>query len=214
MIKPIFSRKVMKFRYNQSINKMKKSLLIIGVLCSLLIQTWTAFAAGEDDKNKAALIKILDSAKMSDCQSALVPIYDIELKQFLEFLDTNFQNKSSNSSLTDIAIARYQDFKENLNNLFGRVNVNDPNQGYLEAQKAYSLCSDLKTQYFVEAKKMMIDHIKETAAVKTTTIMLEKYQAINSKLRDLNTSISQMYGYFMSFKNMLPGFVGECLTSG
>jgi hypothetical protein len=40
---------------------------------------------------------------MSQCQSALTPIYDIELKQFMEFLEKNFQNKSSTSSLTNIA---------------------------------------------------------------------------------------------------------------
>lgn len=202
---------------------MKNKLFIIGMITALLMQSVTVFASAEDDTNKAALIKFLDTAKMSDCQSALAPIYDIELKQFLEFLDTNFQNKSSNSSLTNIAIARYQDYKENLNNLFARVNVGvsdymslnetDPTQNGVLAQQSYAACSDLKTAYFDQAKKAMIDHIKKTAAVKTTTIMLEKYQAINSQLRDLNTAISQMYGYFMSFKVMLPGFVESCLKA-
>lgn len=180
----------------------------------LLLQAMTAFASAEDDKNKAALIKILDSAKMSECQSALAPIYDIELKQFLEFLDTNFQNKSNTGSLTNIAIARYQDFKENLNNLFLMVHVNSSDQNILATQTAYALCANIKNEYFSKAKKMMIDHIKKTSSVKTTTILIEKYQAINSKLRDLNTAISQMYGYFVSFDKMLPSFIGKCLTSG
>ncbi len=193
---------------------MKKSLIIVGMICSLLIQSLTVFASEEDDQNKAALIKQLDSANMSDCLSVLAPIYDIELKQFLEFLEVNFQNKSSSSSLTNIAIARYQNFKENLNNLFAKVNVNDAGQEYLAIQAAYATCGEIKNEYFDKAKKVMIDHIKKTTAIKTTTIMLEKYQSINSKLRDMNTSISQMYGYFMSFKSMLPGFVVKCLTSG
>lgn len=193
---------------------MKRSLLIIGIILTLIMQSVTAFASAEDDKNKAALIKILDSAQMSQCQSALTPIYDIELKQFMEFLEKNFQNKSSTSSLTNIAIARYQDFKENLNNLFAKVSINGSNQSYLAAQNAYVLCANIKNEYFLQAKKVMIDHIKKTAAAKTTTIMLEKYQGINSKLRDMNTSISQMYGYFMSFNKMLPGFIEQCLTSG
>lgn len=184
------------------------------MLNMLLLQTMTAFASAEDDKNKAALIKILESSKMSECQTALAPIYDIEIKQFLEFLDTNFKNKSSTSSLTNIAIARYQDFKENLNNIFAKISINSSDQNYVAAQTAYALCANIKNEYFAQAKKMMIDHIKMTVSVKTTTILLEKYQAINNKLRDTNTAISQMYGYFTSFSKMLPSFVEKCLTSG
>jgi hypothetical protein len=193
---------------------MKKTLLIIGMICTLLTQSLTVFASEEDNKNKAALIRILESSKMVDCESALKPIFAIEQKQFMEFLETNFQNKSSNSSLLNIAIARYQTFKENLNNLFAKLDINDPSQNYLQSQTAYTICLKLKDQASVDAKKAIIDHIKKTTAAKTTTVLLEKYQSINSKLRDLNTSISQMYGYFMSFKAMLPGFVGKCLTSG
>jgi hypothetical protein len=184
------------------------------MICLLMTQSLTVFASAEDDKNKAALISILESSKMVDCERALKPIFAIELKQFMEFLETNFQNKSSNTSLMNIAIARYQNFKENLNNYFAKVDIGDPSQNFLQSQTAYTVCASLKNQAFLDAKKAMIDHIKKTTAAKTTTVLLEKYQSINSKLRDLNTSISQMYGFFMSFKAMLPGFVGKCLTSG
>lgn len=164
--------------------------------------------------DKAILLNILVKAGMTQCNNSLAPIYDLELKQFMDFLETTFQNKSSNSSLMNIAIARYQKFKDRLNDLFSQVGATDSDTDYVEAQNSYGLCSDIKNEYFDKAKKVMIEHIKKTTAIKTTTIMLEKYQSINSKLRDMNTSISQMYGYFMSFKSMLPGFVVKCLTSG
>jgi len=193
---------------------MKKYLLIIGILCSLLTQSITAFASPEDDQLRVQLQKMFDASGMTQCRTALAPLFDLELKQFMEFLDTTFQNKSNNSSLTNLAIARYQGFKENLNQLFSQVSINNSDENIIAAQDAYALCANVKDEYFTQAKKVLIDHIKKTAAVKSASIMLEKYQAINSKLRDLNTAIVQMYGYFMTFKSVLPGFISKCITSG
>lgn len=183
---------------------------------ALLMQTMPAFAAESDADvaARAALMKRFDRAGMTECQSALAPLYDLELKQFQEFLETTFQNKSSNSSLMNIAIARYQKFKDKLNGLFAQIGTTASDTDYVRAQNSYALCAEIKNEYYAQAKKSMIDHIKKITSIKTTTIMLEKYQAINSKLRDLNMAISQMYGYFMTFKNILPGFVKKCLTSG
>lgn len=194
---------------------MKRKLLIISIICGLLAQSMTAFAADDEAKIKAQLLKNLDAAPVSQCQDALVPLFDLELNDFLKFLDQSFQNKSSSGSLTNISIARYRDYKRTLNDIFARLDVNDPkNQDVATANAAYALCSNLLTVYFSAAKKMLIDHVKQTAAVKSTSALLDKYQAINSKLRDLNLAISQLYGYFAAFKNLLPGFVKNCLKSG
>lgn len=196
---------------------MQKKFLIIGVIFSLMAQSIMTFAAEADDnaKIKTQLIKKLDEAPISQCQANLVPLFDLELNDFLKFLDKSLQNKSSNSSLTNIAIARYQDYKRTLKDLFARINVNDPkNQNIANSNTAYVLCANLLNVYYSSAKKMMIDHIKKTTAIKNTSVLLEKYQAINSKLRDLNMAISQLYGFFATFKDILPGFVKQCLTSG
>ncbi|MBI5754358.1 hypothetical protein HZA40_04415 [Candidatus Peregrinibacteria bacterium] len=194
---------------------MRKKILIIGIICGLLTQSIVAFAADVDAKIKTQLIKKLDEAPVTQCKDYLVPLFDLELKDFLQYLDTTFQNKSSNSSLTNTAIARYQDYKSTLEGLFSRLDINDPkNQDYVTASAAYDLCANLLNVYYSTGKKMMIDHIKQTAATKNTSVLLEKYQAINSKLRDLNTVIAQMFGYFSTFKDIFPGFVEQCLTSG
>lgn len=193
---------------------MKKYLIIIGIICGILSQSVLVFAGEEDAKIKAELVKQLDEAPISQCKEKLIPIFDLELKDFFKFLDESFQNKSSNSSLTNIAIVRYQDFKNSLNDYFARLNINNAsNEEYVRANNAYVLCAELLDQYFAVAKSQMIDHIKKTSAVKTASVLLEKYKAINNRLRDLNTAISQMYGYFASFKALLPGFVKNCLQS-
>ena len=58
-----------------------------------------------------------------------------------------------------------------------------------------------------------MEHIRNTSAQKKTTVMIEKYKAINNKLRDLNLAIAQMYGFFGTFKEKLPSFTQYCQKS-
>lgn len=192
-------------------------------LLIFLLNNLVVFAEPAEEENaefkqiKAELTQRLSKQVLSQCRQALVPLFDIELKEFFEFLEANFQNKSSNSSLTNIAIARFRDYKRNLNNYFAELNpAYDAELGtesYKAASANYLTCSKIKDEYFDLAKKILIDHIKTTSAEKKTSVMLEKYQAINSRLRDLNMEISQLYGYFMAFKEKLPGFLQQCVSS-
>jgi hypothetical protein len=59
----------------------------------------------------------------------------------------------------------------------------------------------------------MVNHIKTTSSEKKATIMVEKYKSINDQLRSLNFNMAQMYSYFATFKNKLPGYLGnQCIT--
>lgn len=194
---------------------MFKKIKILAFLLILILNSLTVFAAADDEykKIKEELEENIATQPLTECRKALAPAFDIELYQFLQFLETNFQNKSSNSSLTNTAIARYRDYKRNLNRLFVQLKPKSDKETYETANQNFLLCSKLKNSYFDMAKKSLIDHVKKTSAQKQTTILLEKYQAINARLRDLNLEISQMYGYFMTFFNKLPGFLQNCVTS-
>lgn len=202
---------------------MKKSLIIIGLVGAILTHSLVAVASDapigagaspEQEKIKAELLRKLDNLPVSECKDTLSALMDNELKEFLDFLDQTFQNKSSNSSLTNLAIAKYSEYKTNIDNLFSRINVNDEVANIVAANNAYGICAGLVDEYYAAGKKILFDHIKQNTSVKTTAILLEKYQAINSKLRDLNMTISQMFGYFSTFKAVFPGFLKQCITSG
>lgn len=205
---------------NKKIQKLAAVLLflLIFLLNNLVVSAEPAEEENAEFKQiKAELTQRISKQALSQCRQALVPLFDIELKEFFEFLEANFQNKSSNSSLTNIAIARFRDYKRNLNNYFAELNpAYDAELGtesYKAASANYLTCSKIKDEYFDLAKKILIDHIKTTSAEKKTSVMLEKYQAINNRLRDLNMEISQLYGYFMVFKEKLPGFLQQCVSS-
>ncbi len=222
---------------------MKK--LIIWTICALTLLlniSATVLAldpAEEIAKLKEQLQNDIGTTSITECQNTLVPVYDLELMEFLRFLELNFQNKSANSSLTNIAIQRYSEFKRNIRQNFNSLqpgltaysdpipNVSDViAEGLVPLSRlgsdfkgitqdeiaAYQACAQITDSYLDLAKSRMIEQIKNTNAQKRTTMMVEKYQAINTQLRELNSQISRMYGYFMTFKEKLPGFLQECVS--
>jgi hypothetical protein len=163
---------------------------------------------------KAQLIEQVPKESLEKCQETLVPLYDIETMTFLMFLDTTFQNKSSTSSLVNIAIARYAEYKKAIRSYYKKLSpeytVDEGAQVFKDQFNVYSLCGTISDSYLDLAKQHMIEHIKNNVATKKTTMLLEKYQSINDKLRDLNMEIAEMYSFFVTFKNKLPFFVENC----
>lgn len=196
----------------------KHTSTIVAASLILLLQTGilTTYAASSEDEFKeikATLKEQIGKDPIRLCQQNLVPAYDVELMDFLKFLEANFQNKSSNSSLTNIAISRYAKYKNNIEALFAELRPGVDGETYDTENQSYIECSKISEGYISLAKTKMIEHIKNTNAQKKTTVMLEKYQAINKLLRDLNFRVAEMYGYFMTFKEKLPGFLQECIQN-
>ena len=158
---------------------------------------------------KEELKSTLIEGGIQSCKKNLSRALDVEFYDFLKFLEVNFQNKSSNSSLANIAIGRYRDYKLNVENLFAQIKAVEGT--FAQQNAAYLDCIVIKDEYLKLAKSKLLEHIKKNSAQKKTIVLLEKYQAINSKLRDLNVEIAEMYASFMTFKERLPGFLQECI---
>jgi hypothetical protein len=153
--------------------------------------------------------------------------YDAELKDFLDFLDANFQNTSATSSLTELAIARYREYRDSLKSQFDILQAsgvtlatkaaNDSSNGFVLSRVAtfddrmaeYALCEELVNTYTSKGREIMMSHIRTAAAQKKTVMLLEKYKTLNTKLRELNMKTAQMYGLFATFANKLPGYICE-----
>lgn len=165
---------------------------------------------------KNLTLPLLKTSSMTECVDLLTPLYDAETLVFLDFLDKNFKNKSSTSSLLNIAAARYIQYKRTLRSYFVLITPNDPGMDSAETTSelyAFSKCNQLTETYISQVKEMMIVHIRNNVYQKKTTILLDKFKSINDKLSELNLKLAQMYGYFMSFKDRLPGFLSECVTN-
>ncbi len=150
-------------------------------------------------------------ANPTNCKIILPRIYDDYTKLFFKFLEENFNNKSSNTSLTNIAIAKFREYKTLIEDTFLLVTPDIGGEGLAQQFTTISECAQL-TQTYIEVKKeLMIDHIRNTSAQKRATIFVEKSRVINNRLSDLNLQIAYMFSHFASFNNRLPQFVKNCV---
>ena len=211
---------------------MKKLVLVITILFSL-----TSFNISFADSPEETLNKFkeqLEKSSTTDCYSNLTAAMDLQLIEFMKFLDETFRSKHSNSSLINIAIARFTEYRLALNDLFAKIppsfgydsptaatDLNTEDQSLQIFEKnyertetiAYARCKELMDDYVKKARELMIEHIKNNTAQKKTIMIIEKYESINNKLQDLNFEIAQMYGYFTTFKDKLPWINTKCVGS-
>lgn len=168
------------------------------------------------DSLKDSLAAEIAGSPAALCQDTLIPVMDLELLNFLQFMEQNFQNKSSTSSLSNIAIARFSEYRMAINEHFAKVGVEEAiaNVDTREDQLvAYNNCEKLKNSYIDAGKKSLIEYAKTNAAQKQSIVILDKYKSINDKLREMNLSIARMYSLLATFKQKIPGFVRECITN-
>lgn len=162
--------------------------------------------------------------------------FETELKEFMEFLDTNFKNESSTSSLVSLAIARYREYRDALRSQFKHIQISgikaaqenvgtDGNEIYdpllmtdladfNTTVKQYAICEEMVETYVSLGRQEMLKHIKKSAAQKKTIMLLEKFKALNVRLRNLNMKISEFAALYKTFENKFPGFSPKsCMKS-
>jgi len=197
---------------------MKKFLIPLLIIFFIFSNYFVSYADNASEL-QGIVLSFSDDEEISanNCLQTLMPKFDSETLLFMQFLDQTFQNKSSTSSLVNIAIIRYREYKSVINGLMATVSVADSDANMVETNeenfKSYDLCQKYANSYIHSAKEIMIKRIKTTSSQKKATIFVEKYKSINDGLRKLHFSLSEMYSYFMTFKNKLPGFIcDQCIS--
>lgn len=212
-MKNIYSQRAMKSRH--IIRKLVVLLVLVAFSGNSVVFAAEKLLSSELESRREVLKEALPGADLVGCDVLLKELYDIETMEFLGFLDVHFKNKSSTSSLTNTAIARYLQYKKTISDHFDQfspdVSTVKDVRAYDLALTSYEACSALTDSYVRLAKEQMIRHIKNNNVQKKTTVMLEKFKSVNEKLRDLNSAIAELYSFFATFKNKLPGFLRKCV---
>ncbi|MBL4694683.1 hypothetical protein JKY72_04915 [Candidatus Gracilibacteria bacterium] len=132
----------------------------------------------------------------------------------MKFLEQNFENKSSTSTLTKTAIARYRTHRDLLRSIYLSLTpTREAGVSFEEAIESHAQCQKITEAYIQVAKDKLISHVRSTSVQKQTTVMIEKYKSINGKVRDMHLAIAKMYGFYVTFKNKLPGFIQQCIKN-
>ena len=178
-------------------NKIRKIVAAICVICSLGIIFMMIPAS--------YAVTTPPRIPISECKDTLTREFDVEMKNFFQFLDTNFKNKSATSSLVSLAIARYREYRDSLRDQLKKVQVEGLDSAKQSAD--YALCQELVETYISLGREQMLSHIKAGAAQKKTVMLLEKFKALNAKLRGLNMRVAEMLALFDTFKTKFPGYI-------
>lgn len=128
--------------------------------------------------------------------------------EFSAFLEVHFQSKANNSDLIPTAINTYREYKNEILNELSKYKTGlFDTATQLEKLDACIRIADL---YVERGKTMLKQHVSATAKVKQSTILLEKYKAINEKLGEMNSLIAKILGAFETLKNKFPGYLRDC----
>lgn len=146
------------------------------------------------------------------CLQRIEPFLEAQRNDFLKFIDQNFKNFLANSELIDAAVSRYRSYRATLYQKFHEIVQIDPgNATQVDRLTELNVCENRLRQEFVIAEQALRKHVRATSNVKRTTALLEKLQAINSRLAGMNVNIGQMRGYFETMSKKVPFFVQKCL---
>ncbi|PIR55586.1 hypothetical protein COU74_00410 [Candidatus Peregrinibacteria bacterium CG10_big_fil_rev_8_21_14_0_10_36_19] len=190
---------------------------IITICLSLIFISTTMVSAfayqfpSELSNHATALEASLKNADVAQCMERLGQIYDIKTIEFFKFLETHFQSKSDNSALINVAVAKYDLYRKDLEIAFDKIQPQ--NEGIASTYASYIKCGKIKDTYLKLAKDQMLRSIKTNSVQKQSTVMVEKYKALSDRLRKMNLAMAQMYGYFKTFDNKLPGFLNQCVQN-
>jgi len=145
-----------------------------------------------------------------DCLKEMPAFLEQKNKELQEYLKTNFQNKSTNTSLLDLALTRFQLYKNDLMNKFMTYSGQAGLSLVSEAMGSMSCYQLIQTDISLN-EELLKKYFTQTSTIKTSSALMEKLKTINSKLDKLATSVAQMYGKFETLNNNVPCIIENCI---
>ena len=158
----------------------------------------------------------IDAQVANSCVTALTAYADPVFEKYKIFMEDNFKNKSTTSSLLNLGMQRYDQFKTSITDTYQdlvgqqielaisqKSSVTDQGVGL-------NRCNALALQYVDDASKLLKMRAITTSNIKKASIFVEKYKQINGKLRALNLDLMKMVVDISAFQQKLPCYLKSC----
>jgi len=158
----------------------------------------------------------IDSQVANACVTELTAYADPEFEKYKIFMEDNFKNKSTTSSLLNLGVQRYDQFKTNIADMYqtlvGQQIDLAARSGSSVTDQGVGLnnCNILAFQYVDDASKLLKMRAITTSDIKKASIFVEKYKQINDKLRALNMDVMRMVVNISAFQQKLPCYLKSC----
>jgi hypothetical protein len=186
--------------------KSQKIKPISATLCAimtLIILPYNIFAQSQATKPPTTPIENLD------CQVIIKEKIGTKEKEFIEFLEKHFQNKSDTSLLIDQAMEKFRLIRRDLDTAMQKsIQTKSGNISTISAQ--ITSCQAMLNNSFGLMEAALRKKILLNSQVKKTTRLTEKLQHLNKGLKDMHSELSKTVGYHQSFEQKLPCFISKC----
>jgi len=186
-------------------NKIKK--IGIGILIAMLmiagISSFTKY------ENTLAADEELSQA--SKCIIEMTPFVKGKSTEFREYLEKHFSNKSTNSSLLEAALLKFQQIEKEI---LDKLDTYTPESGQdLSTQISTLLnCRRVVEDEITLMKSLMKRFAIKTNQIKVTSALQTKMAEINKKLSDLDKQVTLMLGRYETLSNRFPCYVQQCIN--
>jgi len=147
------------------------------------------------------------------CQEEMGKFLEVEFGLYKEWMERHFENKSSTSSLTDDAIAKYEEFRALVMDEYRK---HAPFAGALQLTEGleFGACLSQVNKKLSEARREVENRARSTSTVKQTTALIDKYQQINSQLGAMSKDVLTMKAYLDSFADQVPCYISKNCNKG
>ena len=158
----------------------------------------------------------VDAQTAANCQSELTQYADPEFVKYQVFMEKTFSNKSNTSSLMDLGMQRYDQFKTDIRSqmqlLIGRQleTAYESGAGATAQLGGLAGCEQAARDYISNAGKLLQMRAYTTSSIKKASLFVEKYKSINDKLRALDLEFMKMVVNISTFQEKLTCYVKTC----
>lgn len=192
----------------KGITKKSTKAFVLTLACVLIcfFGIYLSTFAQENGQNGQAAPK-----KDINCAIEMKPFLKEKSAGFREYLTQHFQNKSTNSSLLNLALERFKEYKADLRK---ELNKYYPQAGLpqqTETVESLECYRQMKKEITI-MRNLLEKFYLETSNIKTTSIHMNKLKSINKKLDELYRNTGSMHGKWEALKDKIPCFVSSCLS--
>lgn len=152
-----------------------------------------------------------NSSGASKCITEMTPFVKEKSTEFRTYLEKHFSNKSTNSSLLEAALLKFQQVEKEI---FEKLNTYSPKAGQDLTTEISALlnCRRVVEDEVLLMKSLMKRFAIKTNQIKVTSALQTKMAEINKKLSNLDKQFTLMLGQYETLSNRMPCFVQQCIN--
>lgn len=151
-----------------------------------------------------------DQTTDTQCTTEMKPYIQGKSSELRTYFKTHFASKKTNTSLLELAVKRFDEYKRDLNAKYKTYYPQSGLEIYSESLDTIKCYNQIKKETDL-MEKLLRSYFVQTAEVKKSSAIMEKMKQINKKMDELMKNVLQMYGKLLTLKGRIPCFVKECV---